>query len=87
MKIQAKDCTQGASSKWNPNARTGRRRYVRALVRNTDKERDVQPPDGALTTEFADIRDDDSIAIVAEVMGGLDPTGSHVLELLAPARR
>jgi homoserine dehydrogenase len=62
---------------------TGHRlRVVRALVRTTDKERDLQPPDGALTTEFADIRDDDSITIVAEVMGGLDPTGDYVLELL-----
>ena len=38
--------------------------------------------DGVLTTDFADIRDDPSIAVVAEVMGGLDPTGDHVLELL-----
>jgi homoserine dehydrogenase len=35
-----------------------------------------------LTTDFADIRDDPSIALVAEVMGGLDPTGGYVLELL-----
>jgi homoserine dehydrogenase len=62
---------------------TGHRlRVVRALVRNADKERELQPSDGVLTTEFADIRDDDSIGVVAEVMGGLDPTGDHVLELL-----
>jgi homoserine dehydrogenase len=62
---------------------TGHRlRVVRALVRNADKERELQPSDGVLTTEFAAIRDDDSIGVVAEVMGGLDPTGDHVLELL-----
>ena len=62
---------------------TGHRlRVVRALVRDADKEREFQPADGVLTTDFADIRDDPSIAVVAEVMGGLEPTGDHVLELL-----
>ncbi len=62
---------------------TGHRlRVVRALVKDVDKERELQPPEGVLTTEFADIRDDASIGVVAEVMGGLDPTGDHVLELL-----
>ena len=35
-----------------------------------------------LTTDFAAIRDDPSIALVAEVMGGVDPTGGYVLDLL-----
>ena len=35
-----------------------------------------------LTTDFAEIRDDPEIAVVAEVMGGLEPTGDYVLELL-----
>ena len=62
---------------------TGHRlRLVRALVRDADKEREYGVPDGVLTTEFAEIRDDASIAIVAEVMGGLEPTGDHVLDLL-----
>ena len=62
---------------------TGHRlRLVRALVRDADKERQYAVPEGVLTTEFADIRDDASIAIVAEVMGGMEPTGEHVLELL-----
>jgi homoserine dehydrogenase len=33
------------------------------------------------------IRDDPSIAVVAEVMGGLEPTGDYVLELLRAASR
>ena len=62
---------------------TGHRlRVVRALVKDVDKERELQPAEGVLTTEFADIRDDASIGVVAEVMGGLDPTGDHVLDLL-----
>jgi homoserine dehydrogenase len=62
---------------------TGHRlRVVRALVRDVAKERPHAPPDGALTTDFAEIRDDQSIALVAEVMGGLEPTGEHVLDLL-----
>jgi homoserine dehydrogenase len=35
-----------------------------------------------LTTNFAEIVDDPSIAVVAEVMGGVDPAGGYVLELL-----
>ena len=62
---------------------TGHRlRVVKALVRDPGKERDYPPPGGTLTTEFAEIADDPSIAVVAEVMGGLDPAGGYVLELL-----
>ena len=35
-----------------------------------------------LTSDFAEILGDDSIAVVAEVMGGVEPTGEYVLELL-----
>jgi homoserine dehydrogenase len=62
---------------------TGHRlRVVRALVRDPAKERPHAPAEGVLTTEFAAIRDDPSIAVVAEVMGGVEPTGEYVLELL-----
>ena len=62
---------------------TGHRlRLVRALVRDAEKEREFQPDEGVLTTDFAAILDDPSIAVVAEVMGGLEPTGEYVLELL-----
>jgi homoserine dehydrogenase len=66
---------------------TGHRlRVVRALVRDLDKERDVPPEPGVLTTDFATIRDDPAITVVAEVMGGIDPAGSYVLELLAAGK-
>jgi homoserine dehydrogenase len=59
---------------------TGHRlRVVRALVRDPAKDR---ASDVEITTDFAAIRDDPGIAVVAEVMGGLHPAGDHVLELL-----
>jgi homoserine dehydrogenase len=62
---------------------TGHRlRVVKALVRNLDKEREFPPERGVLTTNVNDVLDDPEISIVAEVMGGVEPTGDHVLELL-----
>jgi homoserine dehydrogenase len=62
---------------------TGHRlRVVRALVRDLDKERAFPAEPDVLTTEIGAIRDDPSIAVVAEVMGGVEPTGGYVLELL-----
>jgi|tagenome__1003787_1003787.scaffolds.fasta_scaffold20949032_2 homoserine dehydrogenase len=62
---------------------TGHRlRVVKALVRDVRKERDHPPAGGVLTTDFGEIANDPSVAVVAEVMGGLEPAGSYVLELL-----
>jgi homoserine dehydrogenase len=62
---------------------TGHRlRVVRALVTDKEKERPFPAAEGVLTTEFADIRDDASVDVVAEVMGGLEPAGTYVRELL-----
>src|SRR5258706_5728468 len=62
---------------------TGHRiRLVKALVRDPEKERDYPPVRGVLTTDFSEIASDPSIAVVAEVMGGVDPAGGYVLELL-----
>ena len=51
-----------------------------ALVR--DPARHADAPAGLLTTDFARLRDDTSISVVAEVMGGIEPTREHVLALL-----
>jgi homoserine dehydrogenase len=59
---------------------------VRALVRDPSREREFQPEPGVLTTDPAAIRDDPSIAIVAEVMGGIEPAGSYVLDLLGAGK-
>jgi homoserine dehydrogenase len=62
---------------------TGHRlRVVKALVRDPGKERGYPPSGGVLTTDVQEILDDDSIAVVVEVMGGVDPTREHVLQLL-----
>jgi homoserine dehydrogenase len=66
---------------------TGHRlQVVRALVRDVERERDFQPEPGVLTSDPAAIRDDPSIGVVAEVMGGIEPAGSLVLELLAAGK-
>ncbi len=63
---------------------TGHRlRVVKALVRDLGKEREHRPSGGVLTDDFAAIADDPEIAVVAEVMGGLEPAGPHVLDLLS----
>ena len=62
---------------------TGHRlRVVRALVRDPEKERPFPTGDGVLTTDFATLRDDPAVDVVAEVMGGLNPAGDYVRELL-----
>jgi homoserine dehydrogenase len=66
---------------------TGHRlRVVRALVRDLKKERDFPAAAGVLTTDFAEISGDPEIAVVAEVMGGLEPTGDYILRLLRSGR-
>jgi homoserine dehydrogenase len=63
---------------------TGHRlRVVKALVRDADKDRSFAADDGVLTTDFREIADDASIAVVAEIMGGVEPAGAYVSELLA----
>jgi homoserine dehydrogenase len=62
---------------------TGHRlRVVKALVREPAKERAYQPDPEVLTTDVESILADGSIALVAEVMGGVEPTGDYVLRLL-----
>jgi len=66
---------------------TGHRlRVVRALVRDPARERGFDPGPGVLTAEPSEILDDPSIRLVAEVMGGVDPAGDHVLTLLRSGR-
>src|SRR3989440_5358926 len=62
---------------------TGHRiRVVRALVRDPGRTRGFAAGNAVLTTDFAEIRDDPSIALVAEVMGGVEPAADYVLQLL-----
>ena len=62
---------------------TGHRlRVVKALVRDPGKEREYPPAGEVLTTDFSEIVEDPTIAVVAEVMGGIEPAGTYVLEAL-----
>jgi homoserine dehydrogenase len=62
---------------------TGHRlRVVKALVRDPGKERDYPAAAGVLTSDVAELLDDPSIAVVAEVMGGIEPAGGYVLDFL-----
>jgi homoserine dehydrogenase len=62
---------------------TGHRlRVVKALVRDVAKEREYPAAPGVLTEDVSEIVDDPSIAVVAEVMGGVEPAGSYVDTLL-----
>jgi homoserine dehydrogenase len=62
---------------------TGHRlRVAKALVRDVGKERDYPAAPGVLTDDVAEILDNPSIQLVAEVMGGVEPAGGYVLDLL-----
>ena len=62
---------------------TGHRlRVVRALVRDPPANSGFDAGPGVLTTDFDAVLGDPSIRLVAEVMGGVDPAGEHVLALL-----
>src|SRR5437588_214861 len=55
---------------------------VRALVRDPAKAREFAPGGDVLTTDFEALRDDPRVDVVAEVMGGVEPAGGYVRELL-----
>jgi homoserine dehydrogenase len=51
-------------------------------VRDPAKSREFQPGDDVLTDDFAALRDDPRVDVVAEVMGGIEPAGDYVRALL-----
>ncbi len=56
---------------------------VRALVRDAARPRSRTPAEGLLTESFEELRDDPRVSVVAEVMGGIDPTRAYISELLS----
>ena len=54
----------------------------RALVRNLNKQRDIDFPEGFLTDKVEDILEDDEISIVLEFLGGEEPAFSWDLAAL-----
>ena len=55
---------------------------AKVLVRNKNKPRPVQLPDKIVTTDFNEILNDDSIKIVVEVMGGMEPAREYMLKCM-----
>ena len=55
---------------------------AKVLVRDINKSRGVDISDDKLTTNFEDILNDDSIKIVVEVMGGVEPAKEYMLKAM-----
>ena len=55
---------------------------AKILVRDKNKKRPVEVPDEIVTTDFNEILNDDSIKIVVEVMGGMEPARESMLKCI-----
>src|SRR3954462_13060036 len=63
--------------------RTGLRlELTRVAVRNTAKERGVAVPEGSLTHDAASVVTDPDVDVVVEVIGGIEPARSLILDAL-----
>ncbi len=61
----------------------GRRLWLtHVAVRNLGQRRDLDLPDGVLTDDLNRIIEDDSVTVVAQLMGGIDPAREIMLQLL-----
>ena len=56
---------------------------AKILVRDKNKPRTVEVPDEIVTTDFNEILNDDSIKIVVEVMGGINPAKDYILKAMS----
>jgi len=64
-------------------AKTGLDLQVRRVaVRDLDKKRGLNLPDGVVTTDAVGLIDDPQVELVVEVMGGQDPAGDLVMRAL-----
>ncbi|MDS0524400.1 homoserine dehydrogenase [Clostridium sp. SHJSY1] len=55
---------------------------AKILVRDLNKPRGVEVPEGLVTTDFNEILNDDSIKIVVEVMGGIEPAREYMIKCM-----
>ncbi|MDR3595770.1 homoserine dehydrogenase [Clostridium sp.] len=55
---------------------------AKVLVRDKNKPRGVDIPNELVTTDFNEILNDDSIKIVVEVMGGMEPARDYMLKCM-----
>lgn len=56
---------------------------AKILVRSKNKARNVDVPDEIVTTDFNEILEDDSIRIVVELMGGVEPAKDYILKAIS----
>ncbi len=54
----------------------------KALVRSINKKREVELPEGAVTANWQEIVSDPGIKVVVELMGGIEPAKTYILEAL-----
>lgn len=52
------------------------------VVKNLDKARDVDLPEGILTDDLQTLIDDDEVEVVAQLIGGIEPARTITLKLL-----
>ncbi|MDD6794759.1 MAG: homoserine dehydrogenase [Clostridiaceae bacterium] len=55
---------------------------AKILVRDKNKHRGIDVPDELITTDFSEILNDDSIKIVVEVMGGINPAKDYIFQAM-----
>lgn len=55
---------------------------AKILVRDANKPRGVEVPEGIITTDVQDVFDDESIKIVVELMGGVEPAREYMLQAM-----
>ncbi|GAA0077856.1 homoserine dehydrogenase [Clostridium sp. CTA-5] len=55
---------------------------AKILVRDKNKSRGIDVPEELITTEFNEILNDDSIKIVLEIMGGIEPAREYMLQCM-----
>lgn len=55
---------------------------AKVLVRDKNKPRGVDIPNELVTTDFNEVLEDDSIKIVVEVMGGMEPAREYMLRCM-----
>ena len=67
--------------------RTGvRLELVRVAVRDLTKERPIKVADGVLTDDTAGVVADDDVDVIVEVMGGVEPARTFILDALSSGK-
>lgn len=54
----------------------------KVLIKNPDKKRDIELPPDVVTTNWGEILSDPEIKVVVELMGGIEPARTYILEAL-----